>query len=172
MVLRPQGDERHHRPFDLSPSPARILGTLGGIGRFPVAPGTVASAAALAVAAAVPARAYGPTMLALIAAALAVAPWAARRMAEQTGDEDPRAFVLDEAIGVWLAVLRPARPALLTFALAFVLFRTFDIWKPGPIRRLERIGRGWGVVLDDVAAGVLAGAVMLAMAAVGGWLRG
>lgn len=142
---------------------AHWVGTLGGIGRVGVAPGTVASAAALGCAAAIPAPAYGPTLALLVVAGIAVAPWAARVMAQRSGDEDPPSFVLDEAVGVWLAALNGSRPSSATFVVVFVLFRAFDIWKPGPIRTLERLGRGWGVVLDDVAAGALTLVVVAAI---------
>lgn len=156
------------------PAPSRLdrlaqaVGALGGLGHVPVAPGTAASLAAILVAAAAPAQAYGAVIAALCVAASAAAPAAARAMTKATGDEDPRAFVLDEAAGIWLAALRPTPPAPLELAAIFVLFRLLDIWKPWPIRPLERIGGGWGVLLDDLAAGAIAGAVVYAARA---WLR-
>lgn len=143
------------RPIGPADRAAWWAGTLFGIGRAPIAPGTVASAAALLAVAAMPRTAYGPVTLILALAACALAPAAARRVARMTRAEDPQCFVLDEAAGIWLSVLRPERPTLLTFALAFTVFRVLDIWKPWPIRRFESIGRGWGVLLDDVVAGVL-----------------
>ncbi len=134
----------------------RWLGTLGGIGRAPVAPGTVGGAAAAVAAAALPATAYGWALPALLVAAVALAPACARAAAAASGVEDPRSFVLDEAAGMWLALLRPAPPGWAVIAVTFAAFRLFDIWKPGPIRRLERVGGGWGVLLDDLAAGALA----------------
>ncbi|MEO8083785.1 MAG: phosphatidylglycerophosphatase A [Ardenticatenales bacterium] len=149
-----------------APSPTRsarlalAVGTLGGLGRVPIAPGTAASLAAVLVAAALPAGSYSVLVLALFLVASAAAPVAARAMTAATGDEDPRSFVLDEAAGVWLAALRPAQPSWAAFVGIFVLFRVFDVWKPWPIRRFERIGRGWGVLLDDLAAGVATAAVL------------
>lgn len=144
---------------------AAIAGTLGGLGRLPRAPGTAGAAAAVLVAAALPARHYGLAVAALLAAAVVVAPAAARAAAAAGAGDDPPSFVLDEAAGMWLAVLHPAQPSPAVLAAAFVAFRLFDIWKPGPIARLERVGRGWGVVLDDLAAGALALGVSLALAA-------
>jgi phosphatidylglycerophosphatase A len=68
---------------------------------------------------------------------------------------DPGWFVLDETAGVWLAAALVG-PTWTSIGLAFLLFRIFDIWKPPPVRTLERVGGGWGIVLDDLAAGVYA----------------
>jgi phosphatidylglycerophosphatase A len=68
---------------------------------------------------------------------------------------DPSKIVVDEMVGVWVAML--GVPFSLTnLALAFGLFRLFDIWKPLGIRRMERLHGGWGVMTDDVLAGVYA----------------
>ena len=84
----------------------------------------------------------------------------ARRAKEmfQPGDHgvaDPSIVVIDEIVGIWITLwLIPySRIAIL---LAFVLFRLFDIVKPPPARQLERIPNGWGIMLDDVAAGIYA----------------
>jgi phosphatidylglycerophosphatase A len=89
----------------------------------------------------------------------------------QIGERDPSFVVFDEWVGMWLA-LWPAREhvvdafvsggsswkyALVEMFAAFLLFRLFDIWKPWPIRRAESLPGGWGVTLDDVVAGVIAG---------------
>jgi len=88
---------------------------------------------------------------------------------------DHPAIVIDEVVGVWLAVLIP--PSLLTFSVslpllgvgAFLTFRLFDIVKPWPVNVLERrLPGGWGVVLDDLAAGAMAGIMMtLALLVIG-----
>ena len=73
----------------------------------------------------------------------------------QSGGHDPQFVVIDEVIGQWIALLFcPVdwRHALI----ALVLFRLFDITKPFPVRRLERLPGGWGIVFDDVAAGLYA----------------
>jgi phosphatidylglycerophosphatase A len=62
---------------------------------------------------------------------------------------------MDEFVGVWIAILGHTINWQYLLA-SFVLFRIFDIWKPLGIRRFERIGNGWGVMLDDVAAGIAA----------------
>lgn len=69
--------------------------------------------------------------------------------------EDPQKIVIDEIVGVWVALLFVPY-SLLNLLLAFVLFRLFDIFKPLYIRKFEGMKNGWGVMMDDVAAGVYA----------------
>jgi phosphatidylglycerophosphatase A len=78
----------------------------------------------------------------------------------ESGREDPGFVVIDEVAGQWIALIA-VRPDWQHAALALVLFRLFDIWKPWPIRRLEALPAGTGIMLDDVAAGLLALAVGL-----------
>lgn len=80
---------------------------------------------------------------------------AATVVARESEREDPGHVVIDEVAGQWIALIGSAvewRQALL----ALVLFRIFDIVKPWPARQLERLPRGWGIVFDDVAAGLYA----------------
>ncbi len=75
-------------------------------------------------------------------------------MIETTGKSDPSEVVIDELAGQWFALI--ALPHTIGYGIAaFVLFRIFDIFKPPPIKQLERLPGGWGVMLDDVAAGVM-----------------
>ena len=101
----------------------------------------------------------------LLAVLLAV--WSASRAGESWGVIDHPAIVIDEVVGVWLALLIPM--TVLTFPLpsgllllgSLALFRVFDIVKPWPVEVLERrVPGGWGVVLDDLAAGLMAGGCM------------
>jgi len=128
----------------------KFLWTGFGLGLSPVAPGTFGTLLGVAIAYFVP----GPAWIPAVAITLLGVPLA--RMAERAhGKEDPGSFVLDEVAGYLVAVAWLPRtwPVL---AGAFVAFRIFDIGKPLLIRRLERIGGGWGVMLDDVLAGVYA----------------
>jgi len=74
--------------------------------------------------------------------------------------KDDQRIVIDEIAGFQVAML-PVAVTGLHLCVAFVLFRIFDIWKPFPIRNLQQLPGGWGVVIDDVAAGIYAGVVML-----------
>lgn len=136
------------------------LATGFGIGRSPVAPGTMGSLAA--VVAAVPIAAHGGPMalgfaaLAVLFLGIPVAAAAAHAM----GREDPGAVVIDEVAGQWLALI-PAGADLGAWVVGFLAFRLFDVWKPGPVGWADRrIGGGLGIMLDDVIAGLLAAGVV------------
>ena len=89
---------------------------------------------------------------------------AAGTVAADSGRKDPQVVVIDEVLGQWLTLAGALRFDFPTLALAFALFRLFDIWKPWPIRRLEQLPEGTGIMLDDVAAGILALAIGLLLA--------
>ena len=80
---------------------------------------------------------------------------AATIVAREAGREDPGFVVIDEVAGQWIALIG-VRPDLKHALFALVLFRLFDIWKPWPVRLLEKLPEGTGIMLDDVAAGALA----------------
>jgi phosphatidylglycerophosphatase A len=84
---------------------------------------------------------------------------AATAVARASASKDPQFIVIDEVAGQLVALI--AVPlAWKTFLAGFILFRVFDIWKPFPIRRLERLPEGAGIVVDDLGAGLYAFAVM------------
>jgi len=148
---------------------AWVLGTWFGSGLLRPGPGTYGSAAAVLLWYGA-ARAFHPgwaalavgTALAALTVTLIGIP-AATIVAREAGSEDPGFVVIDEVAGQWIALIG-VRPDWHHAVLALVLFRLFDIWKPWPIRRLERLPEGTGIMLDDVAAGVLALVVGLALA--------
>jgi len=132
----------------------RLLATAGGLGYLPLAPGTYGSA--LGAVLCLPLLSLPWPVLAGAAMVLtAVAVWAAGRVATARGIPDPPEVVIDEVAGMWwAALLLPATPYDLVAV--FLLFRLFDVVKPAPIPRLERLPGGLGIVADDVAAGLLA----------------
>lgn len=71
---------------------------------------------------------------------------------------DPSIVVIDEIVGIWISLLLLPK-SILPVIVAFVMFRVFDILKPSPARQLERIPNGWGIMLDDVVAGIYANIV-------------
>ncbi len=147
---------------------ARLIATWFYCGYFPKGPGTAGSLGALLVAWPVAVyTGWNPLVIAALAAVgLAPSIWAADRMARDTGSKDPQTVVVDEVIGQWIALA--AAPSLEDWKwwlAAFILFRLFDIWKPWPVRPLEKIPGGAGIVLDDVGAGIYAALVLL----VAGW---
>lgn len=139
---------------------ARRVSSFGGVGFFPVAPGTAGSLVALAFGAwamlgpfwLLPALAVLATVGGLVAVPYAV------------GDRnaDPGWVVIDEAAGQWIAMLGLGAATPLGLLLAFLLFRAFDIWKPGPVGWADRQHGAVGIMLDDVIAGAIAAALLLA----------
>jgi phosphatidylglycerophosphatase A len=92
--------------------------------------------------------------MAAIAATLIGIP-ASTIVAREAGREDPGFVVIDEVAGQLIALIA-VTPDWPHAILSLILFRIFDIWKPWPIRRLEALPEGTGIMLDDVAAGALA----------------
>jgi phosphatidylglycerophosphatase A len=141
----------------------RAIASLFGLGFLRPGPGTWGSAAALVPGAALLALA-GP--LALAAGALMLAGigwWAVARELERTAEPDPDWVVIDEATGMWVALAGLPAFGWAGVATAFVLFRLFDIAKPGPVGWADRQGGATGVMLDDLVAGVLAALALLAL---------
>jgi phosphatidylglycerophosphatase A len=66
---------------------------------------------------------------------------------------DPSRVVVDEVVGFWIALFAVPK-SLALVAIGFVLFRVFDIWKPFPIRKIETLPQGWGIMADDILAGI------------------
>jgi phosphatidylglycerophosphatase A len=131
-------------------------------------PGTWGSLAALPCAWAIVSQ-WGLVGLAAgIAVILPVGCWAAAAVANASAIHDPGAVVIDEAAGQWLVLLAtPLDP--LSYILAFLLFRIFDIWKPWPVRWADRYFHGgFGIMLDDLLAAVYALLVISIVLAIGG----
>ncbi len=132
-----------------------LLATWGGVGFCPVAPGTAGTAAAVPLfllLSLLPITVY----LTLLVGIALLACWLAGKAEGILRQQDSRVIVIDEAVG--FLVTMTAFPPSWTYLLAgFVLFRAFDILKPPPIRFLEwRVKGGYGVVIDDVMAGIYA----------------
>jgi phosphatidylglycerophosphatase A len=149
---------------------AWAVGTFFGTGLMKPGPGTYGSAVAVLMwvfAADVRGGvglAVGTAIAAVVAVAIGIP--AAGIVAREAGREDPQFVVVDEVAGQWIALIG-VRVDWVHALLALALFRLFDIWKPWPVRALERLPGGWGIMLDDVAAGVLALGVGLV---VGRWV--
>lgn len=146
-----------------SPAWARLIATFFGIGRIRPGPGTWASlvtALLWAGAFSQVALSYrtGLTLgLAMLATVLGIP--AASAMAGASGLKDPQIVVIDEVAGQLVALI--AVPLTWKCLLAgFILFRVFDILKPPPVRQLERLPEGFGIVVDDLGAGLYALAVV------------
>jgi phosphatidylglycerophosphatase A len=142
---------------------ATLTATFFGIGHMRPGPGTWASAATMllwaALAHSLPPAARIPVAIALAIIVTVIGIPAATRVARASGKKDPSFVVIDEVAGQLISLI--AVPlAWKTFLAGFILFRVFDILKPPPVRQLERLPEGTGIMLDDVAAGIYALAVM------------
>jgi phosphatidylglycerophosphatase A len=130
------------------------LSTWFGVGFLPVAPGTFAAAAGAPLVWVMD-KLGGLLGTFFLAVFLLLAFWSADRAQKMVEQDDPREIVVDEVAGLLVALfLVPL--SWFTLCLGFILFRVFDIGKPFPLRRAEKLGGGMGIVLDDVLAGVYA----------------
>lgn len=129
------------------------------VGRVPFAPGTLGSLVAFPVVFLL-ACLHWSMATAAVLLLIAAAVWIAGRAERQLGSRDPGAVVIDEIAGMCVTML--AIPlSFATGVAGFLLFRLFDIVKPPPIRQLDRrLQGGWGIVMDDVAAGIAANIVL------------
>ena len=93
---------------------------------------------------------------------LALSIYVAQRAEKIYQKKDDQRIVIDEIIGIQITML-PVAITILHLCVGFVLFRIFDILKPFPIGNLQKLPGGWGVVIDDVAAGIYAGVILLAL---------
>jgi phosphatidylglycerophosphatase A len=143
------------------------VSTWFGCGYSPVAPGTVGSAAAIGIAILIEHyTAWPPPYFALLAlAASPLAIWAAGETARLHNLKDPQIVVVDEVVGQWCALAGARHLNWKSYLAAFLLFRLFDIWKPPPVRQSESLPGGWGIVTDDLLAGLYAALVLW----VAGW---
>lgn len=172
------------------PKPRRafVLATIGGVGYAPKAPGTFGSIVGVALTACVlhlgwrlfslldssgipgfqnqPSSAllfvFLPSLVLLLVAGIGV--WSASEVARYAGIEDPQYVVIDEVSGQHLTLFLGGGPLALlhwkTLLLGFILFRVFDIWKPYPVRKLEKLPAGWGIMADDWMAGIYAALIL------------
>ena len=145
------------RGFDAPQLAARVLATWFGCGKVPVAPGTAGALGAIpvhVVLRCLPA----PLHWGAIAGLAALGFWSSQRVADELGVKDPQTVVIDEVVGVLIAMAMVRRRGLGAQVLAFALFRAFDITKPGPIKKAEELQpAGVGIMMDDILAGVFAG---------------
>ena len=137
----------------------RIVATFFGSGFCPIAPGTAASFITALLYVFFLHGLPWPVQALVIVAVFLIGVPAASRYSAEVGRKDPGRVVIDETCGQLIALfMLPPDPVVV--AAAFFLFRIFDIIKPYPIKKLEGFPRGWGIMADDVGAG-LASALVL-----------
>ncbi len=129
-----------------------FISTVGGVGHFPFAPGTAGSAVGLAACFLL--RGSVPLYLSAFLVFFAAGVVAAGKTEKDRNMKDPSCVVIDEFAGIFpVFFLLPMTP--LVIASGFLLYRGLDILKPPPVSLLEKAGGGWGIMLDDLAAGIL-----------------
>jgi phosphatidylglycerophosphatase A len=138
---------------------AVLVSTFFGMGRMRPGPGTWGSAATVliwaGIAHAMPVASRALAAIALAVLVILIGIPAATQVARASASKDPQFIVIDEVAGQLIALI--AVPLTWqSFLAGFILFRAFDIVKPPPVRQLERLPQGTGIVLDDVAAGIYA----------------
>jgi phosphatidylglycerophosphatase A len=139
-----------------------VLGTWFGCGRVPYAPGTAGTIGAIPLYLLI--RGFGPAVVLAVAAVItAIGVWASYVVIEKTKLKDPQIVVIDEVAGV-LVTLAAAPLTWRALVVGVVLFRIFDQLKPWPANVAEkRLPGGWGVMMDDIAAGVWGALVLLVL---------
>ncbi len=141
----------------------RIVATFGFIGYIPFAPGTWGTAAGLVVWFLIPWHAFWLN-LALVTFFFFLGIFASEYIEQRIGEIDPSYVVIDEVVGIWLTmtIIPPLTypKDLALIVLSFLIFRFFDITKIKPIRQLELIGGGFGIMADDLLAGIFTGIVI------------
>ena len=149
---------------------AWFIGSGFGCGLSPLAPGSVGSLGAAAIlyflTFVMPGMPGGWERTGILAAmsiiGLGIGVWATGRMSTPE-NPDPGSATWDEFVGMWLTCLLIPFHSAVWLAIAFFVFRALDVLKPWPCRRLERLPGGWGIMLDDVGAGLWGMLMMLAL---------
>jgi phosphatidylglycerophosphatase A len=138
-----------------------VFTTVLGSGYFPIAPATVASAVTCVILYFTPQALMFPWYL-IVIPVFFIGVWLATR-AESIYGHDAGKIVIDEFIGQWITLLPLWRsPSIKSFVVAFFLFRVLDIIKPLGIRASQKAPRGWGVMVDDLLAGILGAVIVFA----------
>ena len=135
-------------------SGSKIIATVCGIGYFPFAPGTLTSFVCVLLYKFFLHKMDWLYYLMLLTLLFVVGAWASKAQASLMKKEDPRCIVIDEAMGQLVALFL-LRPDWILVGLGFVLFRALDILKPFVIKKAEKIPGGWGIMMDDVIAGLI-----------------
>jgi phosphatidylglycerophosphatase A len=141
----------------LSDSACKNIATLGPVGYIPKAPGTAGTAAALLLLFLI--KPSAPVFLLLILGATVLGVMVSDRAEKILKDKDSSHIVIDEAAGYLFAMAFLPQTVGYLIA-AFILFRIFDILKPGPIKKLQYLSGGAGVMADDIAAGITANVIL------------
>ena len=123
------------------------------LGKLPFAPGSWGSLGALILWIFLPSS-YLLQMI-MITILFSIGVISSKKMAAAMNEHDPSEVVIDEAVGMWIALFMLPH-SIAIYSMAFILFRIFDIFKPSFIYRVQNLPSGWGIMMDDVLAGIIA----------------
>lgn len=138
---------------------SKTIATFFGLGYFPVAPGTLTSAAIVICYRIFLHKLSWPLYLGFFIALFTLGVWVSDVTSRMLKRKDPRSVVIDEAAGQFIALFLIS-PQWILCAASFVLFRFFDILKPFPIKQVETFPGGFGIMLDDILAAIYAGTLI------------
>ena len=133
---------------------AGVLATAGGLGRMPRAPGTWGSAVGLLLGLLAVRSLSQPLSIIVLVVTFIAGALICTQAAQALGQRDPSAVILDEVWGMAAVIMLDPSTAdgWGWWLRAFLLFRIFDVAKPPPVRQLERLPAGWGIMSDDLGA--------------------
>lgn len=138
---------------------SKVIATVFGIGYFPLAPGTLTSLVFVFLYKLFLYKMDWPYFLAFLVLLFVIGTLASAALAAHMGAKDPRPIVIDEAVGQLMALFHLS-PDWYLLGLGFGLFRALDILKPFVIKRAEKIPGGWGIMMDDVIAGLITSIIL------------
>ena len=122
------------------------------LGKLPLAPGSWGSLGSLIVWFFIPSSYLLQMIMIIILFFIGII--SSKKMAVSMNDHDPSEVVIDEAVGMWIALFMLPH-SIAIYSMAFILFRIFDIFKPSFIYRVQNLPGGWGIMMDDVLAGII-----------------
>ena len=144
-------------------TPWRIAATFFYLGKLPIAPGTWGSLGALFLWLFLPITT--PVHLSVILTLFVLGVYSSHKVAKYLKVHDPSEVVIDEAVGMGISLFMLPHNWVL-YLIAFLLFRFFDILKPSFIYQIQNLPGGWGIMLDDVLAGLFTLAIVFGIAAI------
>lgn len=148
-----------------------LLGTMGGVGYVPILPGTAGTGIGVIIYlifSKIGVLLNPLSYLVMLVIFVGAGVWISGRCNQYFKGNDNSSIVIDEVGGFLIAMF--ALPFSMRFLLlGFILFRTFDITKPFKIEKIQKLPGGWGIMADDIAAGILANLVLQASRMILGW---
>jgi phosphatidylglycerophosphatase A len=138
---------------------SKVISTFFGLGYFPVAPGTITSLVVILAYKFFLYQLSWPLYLLILFLLFLVGVYTSTKFSAESNKKDPRKIVIDEACGQLLVLFRMSEAWFPVLA-SFILFRVFDIVKPYPIKKVEALPAGWGIMMDDVVAAIYAGVII------------